>query len=105
MSKLHPSTAGLGAFVLGIAIAGIVGACCPEATQVVWELLPGTHPVYTDIPQDNLHGDNDYQVTISQDLGQAIETYTRNGKAYRAVYTLGPGVPNEMRANSNLANE
>ena len=105
MRALRKGAAGVLGFLGGIAIAVTISACCPQPRDVVWDILPGVDPIDERLTQYPLHGDTDYQVEVSADLSQAVETYKRNGKAYRAVYTLGPGSPNEMRSDTNLANE
>jgi len=96
---------GLLGFLGGIAVAVTINACCPEPKLRIWDILPGIHLLDERLRQDSLHGDTEYQVEISADLSQGIETYKRNGKAYRAIYTLGPAIPNELRSDTNLGHE
>lgn len=97
--------------VAGIGSAALIGACCPQAKEIVWEVKPGTYVIDPRIeyppgtPYPALRSDTAYQLVISADGGDAVETYQRDGKSYEARYTLGPGSPNMMRLDTNLGND
>ncbi len=75
------SLALLGLLVGGLGSSLFTSCACPDA-----DLTPVPAGVYT----ANLDGalEPDYQLEVAADFQTAVETYTRDGKAYEIRYTV-----------------
>lgn len=72
--------------VLGLLVGGLgsslfTSCACPDA-----DLTPVPAGIYT----ANVDGtvESDYQLEVAADFQTAVETYTRDGKAYEIRYTI-----------------
>lgn len=71
----------LGLLVGGLGSSLFTSCACPEA-----ELTPVPAGTYTANVEGQL--EPDYKLEVSADFKTAVETYTRDGKAYEIHYTI-----------------